>query len=152
MQKCLAAAALRHGFLQAETLLLRQPLHFYRGILFCFRLLFFHQGIRDLHLQIVNIRRQTEGCTRKNAEGNIEGNEPGETEVAAQRTKVLARGDLVALGLFVRLARAFARAFAQAAVTPLAALEVGNRLQQMNAAEVRPQTLGDEDFGVRHLP
>ena len=60
----------------------------------------------------------------------------------------LAGGDFVAVGLFVD----FAGGFSEAAVAAFAALELANGLEQMDAAEVGPETLGDENFSVGDLP
>src|ERR1700728_3626474 len=46
----------------------------------------------------------------------------------------------------------FTAVFADAAVTTLAGLKVCDGLEQVNAAEVGPVALGDEDFGVGDLP
>src|SRR6202050_367199 len=45
-----------------------------------------------------------------------------------------------------------AATLADAAEAALAALEVGNRLKKVDSAEVWPETLGNEDLGVRNLP
>ena len=42
--------------------------------------------------------------------------------------------------------------FTESAVAAFAALEVGNGFEEMDAAEVGPEALGDEDFGVSDLP
>ena len=52
------------------------------------------------------------------------------------------------LGFFVDVADAVA----QAAEAAFAALEVGDGFEQMDAAEVGPEALGDEDLGVGDLP
>ena len=46
----------------------------------------------------------------------------------------------------------FAAGFADAAIAALAALKIGDGLEQVNAAEVGPEALGDKDFGVGNLP
>src|SRR5208283_2002473 len=59
-----------------------------------------------------------------------------------------ARRDPQPLRILFRLARVFA----DAAVAALAALEVSDGLEQMNAPEVRTEPLGDKDLGVGNLP
>jgi len=55
-----------------------------------------------------------------------------------------AGGDFNAVGVFFD----FAAIFAKAAVAALAALEVGDSFEQMDAAEVGPVALGDEYLGI----
>ena len=46
----------------------------------------------------------------------------------------------------------FVGGFAQASEAAFAALVVGEGFEQMDAAEVRPEAVGDEDLGVGDLP
>jgi hypothetical protein len=46
----------------------------------------------------------------------------------------------------------FVGRFAEASEAAFAALVVGDGFEEMDAAEVRPETVGDEDFGVGDLP
>src|SRR5271170_5049612 len=46
----------------------------------------------------------------------------------------------------------FVGGFAQASEAAFAALVVGEGFEEMDAAEVRPEAVGDEDFSVGNLP
>jgi hypothetical protein len=63
-----------------------------------------------------------------------------------------ASGDFVTLGFFVYFIGAFWGALAEATVAALASLEVGDGFEEVDAAEVGPEALGDEDLGVGDLP
>src|SRR6185312_44950 len=60
------------------------------------------------------------------------------------------RGDLI--GGFERVDQFVGLRILEAAKAALALLVGGNRFEQMRAAEVGPEAIGDEDFGVGNLP